>query len=446
MPSRPSPLSTPARSDAALIAGRRRANARALRRRLGLWRGLGRSNRLFPRKLVVTKEGKWIIGIALLLGFGAVNTGNNLLYLVLSLLISIITISGILSELSLRDVALERAYPKELEVGQTALLRVLVRNEKPRGAFSMDVSEVVDGDGLLLRPGFVLHLAGGEVGQCFQVALPRRRGPLRTSGLRVSTTYPFGFASKSRIFDRPARFMVLPEIAEVDIEQIGAGARGDQERSPKIGHGSEFRGLREARAGDALRDIHWKVSARRDRLIAREWEAEAARVAAVRFAHLAPGGDARPEALDPACATVAGLCQALLAAGLSVSLQTLSGHVPAAPELDGSGGQLRQIRRHLAGVLPADHPPPPEWPLDDVDWLLALRRAEQVSTSLQQGVPLRFAPAPVSGRQEGWLVRFASRVDVALEPAAADVEVLLDDVGQILSIERRADSDVAGAA
>ena len=44
-------------TDRQLIARRRQAMAKALRRRLGFWRGIGRSNRLFPRKLEVTREG-----------------------------------------------------------------------------------------------------------------------------------------------------------------------------------------------------------------------------------------------------------------------------------------------------------------------------------------------------------------------------------------------------
>ena len=444
--------SQPNPTERALLVKRRQAVARQSRRRIGLLRGLGRSNRLFPRKLTVTREGKWIIAIALLLGIGAVNTGNNLLYLVLSLLISIITISGILSEITLRDVSLERAYPQALVAGEAALLRVVLHNRKPRAAFSLEVSEVVDGHELSVRPGHVLHLSGHESGQCFQVGLPRRRGLMATSGLAISTTYPFGFARKSRVFDLPAPFVVLPPVAAVDLGAKGSGARGEQERARRVGHGSEFRGLRDARSGDALRDIHWKVSARRDRLIAREWEDDATRVVVVAFVHLDPDPAAPAAApvdatcLDGACATVAGLCNQLLEEGMSVGLRTLAGAVSPASDADGSGGQLGRIRHHLATLLPADRPPPAAWPLDDADWLeqhhLASLRAEEVAG----GTALTMSPVLGASAWETWVVRFEDRRDVAVNLPGAAVNVLLERGGEISAIERPDDDPVAGAA
>ncbi len=433
-------------TDRQLIARRRQAMAKALRRRLGFWRGIGRSNRLFPRKLEVTREGKWIIAIALLLGIGAVNTGNNLLYLVLSLLISIITISGILSEITLRDVVLERVYPSTLEAGQAALLRVVVLNDKARAAFSLEVSEVVDGEHVRLRPGHVLHLAGFERGQCFQIAKPQRRGLLATSGLAISTTYPFGFARKSRIFERPTRFVVLPEIAEVDFGPRGSGGRGERERSRRVGHGSEFRGLRDARYGDALRDIHWKVSARRDRLIAREWEDESTRVVMVHFAHVDPGDSGDPAALDGACATVAGVCANLLDEGVAVGLRTLFGAVSPLMDADGGGGQLARIRQHLATLLPADRLPPADWPLDDKDWVDCHRKTEDRIARLAAGAPLTPPPMPGAGNWEAWLVRYESRLDVTLDMPPPSMDLRLDDTGALAAIERPLDPSLEGAA
>ncbi len=436
----------PPMTDRQLLARRRQAISRAMRRRLGFWRGLGRSNRLFPRKLEVTREGKWIIGIALLLGIGAVNTGNNLLYLVLSLLISIITISGILSELTLRDVVLKRLYPTTLVAGEPSLLRVEVVNAKGRAAFNIQVAEVAHSAELQLRPGHVLHLAASETGQCFQTVQPQRRGLLATSGLAISTTYPFGFARKSRIFERSAHFVVLPTVAEVDLGPRGSGGRGEREHSRRVGHGSEFRGLREARQGDALRDIHWKVSARRDRLIAREWEDEVTRVVIVHFAHLDPGESGEAEGIDGACATVAGVCATLLDEGVAVGLRSLVGAVAPQVDSDGSGGQLARIRQHLATLLPADRLPPAEWPLDDDDWIACHRKAESRIQQIEQGSALAMAPVRGAGSWETWLVRFEARQEVALAMPPPALELRLDVEGAIATIERPLDPSLEGAA
>ena len=57
------------------------------------------SRRRPPRKLKFTREGKFFVGITLGVGFAAINTGNNLLYLLLGMLLSLIVLSGVMSEL-----------------------------------------------------------------------------------------------------------------------------------------------------------------------------------------------------------------------------------------------------------------------------------------------------------------------------------------------------------
>ncbi len=419
-----------------LIEQRNRTLLAERRRRLGFWRSLGRSNRLFPRKLVVTREGKWIIGIAILLGAAAVNTGNNLLYLVLSLTISVIAVSGMLSEWCLRDLELRRHYPRELTEGEAAVLRIEVHNDKPRAALHIEVGEVLDGvRDVEVRDGFVLHLAGGETGQAFGAIRPLRRGPVATAGIQLATSYPFGFARKARIFDDPAEFLALPRVAPMSPEWRGSLDHGSSELSRKLGQGDNFAGLRDARPGDALRDIYWKASARRGRLIAREWQAEAARVALVRFVHVAPGADDHPHCLDGACARVAGLCQALLDAGFAVGLQTLDGCVAPVADQTGQGEALRDIRRTLARLLPADRPPPPAWPLPDAEWAERVRLAQSRAASIAKGEPLTWAPVAVQGPSEVYLVRFAARQDV-LTAGGFDTQVLLEADGAVAGVER----------
>lgn len=406
-------------------------------------RSLGRDNRLFPRKLAVTQEGRWIIGVAILLGVGAVNTGNNLLYLVLSLLISIISISGILSELDLKGVTAERHYPRELVVGEAATLRVSVRNEKKRAGLHLEVDEFQDVEALDQQPGFVLHLAPFEVGSAFIVARPKRRGPIRTAGLRLSTTYPFGFARKSIIREASAHMLSLPAIERVELHVPGGRDRGEQERNPRAGQGTELRGLRDFRPGDAPRDMHWKVSARRGRAIAREWESEAARTAWIDFAHLRPGGlgaapdgSVDPICLDRACAVVAGVAEALLQAGLAVGLRSFAGVVEPAADPDGSGQVLLGIRRHLAWLTVADAPPPPQWPLDDDAWADRHDAAARLAATLAEGGAAAMAGAEGRQGRERVLVLFASRADAALRGGEPTIRVWLDDDGAVLRTER----------
>ena len=66
-----------------------------------LWRRLKAALRP-PRTLKVTRMGRTYLVVTFGVGLGALNTGNNLLYLVLGLLLSVIILSGVLSERCLR--------------------------------------------------------------------------------------------------------------------------------------------------------------------------------------------------------------------------------------------------------------------------------------------------------------------------------------------------------
>src|SRR5262249_25632423 len=83
-----------------------------------------------PRRLKFTREGKFFVGITLGVGFAAINTGNNLLYLLLGMLLALIIVSGLMSELSLRDLTVVRRLPLRAQVGRPHLVEIEVFNHK----------------------------------------------------------------------------------------------------------------------------------------------------------------------------------------------------------------------------------------------------------------------------------------------------------------------------
>ena len=75
-----------------------------------------------PRRTIwPTRDGWWCLFVVIGLGVAAINTGNNLLYLLVSLLLSLIVVSGVLSEQSLRGLRLEGDAPEEMYAGTSAL-------------------------------------------------------------------------------------------------------------------------------------------------------------------------------------------------------------------------------------------------------------------------------------------------------------------------------------
>src|SRR5436853_6157887 len=75
----------------------------------------------------VTQEGLVYLGIALLIGVAALNTGNNLLFIILSAMLAAIIVSGVASALVLRGLRLEPNLPEHVFARQPVIARIALR-------------------------------------------------------------------------------------------------------------------------------------------------------------------------------------------------------------------------------------------------------------------------------------------------------------------------------
>jgi uncharacterized protein (DUF58 family) len=160
------------------------------------------------RRLSFTRLGRWYVGLTIGIGLAAINTGNNLLFLVLGLLLSSIVVSGLLSETSLRGVRVTRRLPASASVGAPALVGLVAQNGKPRapsvGLMLREKGGDVAGHGLLLL------LGAGRTEEVSYRFTPERRGLHRFDQLEVATRAPFGLFEKSRPLTAPAELVVFP--------------------------------------------------------------------------------------------------------------------------------------------------------------------------------------------------------------------------------------------
>jgi uncharacterized protein (DUF58 family) len=106
---------------------------------------------------------------------------------------------------------------------------------------------------------------------------PARRGvyPLKTPTL--ASGFPFGLWKSSRALTIQTPLLVWPRtFAVMPAPQLSADQEIEGSRSPnKIGLGGDVLGVRPFRRGDSLRRIHWSQTARHDRLIVCEFQANA---------------------------------------------------------------------------------------------------------------------------------------------------------------------------
>jgi uncharacterized protein (DUF58 family) len=207
-------------------------------------------------------------------GVAATNTGNNLLYLILSMLLAGIVVSGVLSEQSLRGITIRRELARPLFAATPAFGRLLVANRKRRlRSFSIRVREV--GPPGTARPlAYLPHLAPGAEAQTAYQTRFERRGLARLEAIQTTTAFPFGLFAKST---RPAaggEVLVFPRIDPLRADVLQALGEAGVSAQPVRGLGVELHDLRPFRVGDDPRLIHWKQSAKLDRPMVKELEAE----------------------------------------------------------------------------------------------------------------------------------------------------------------------------
>lgn len=235
-----------------------------------LERGFARLRGWFrpPRRLKLTREGKYFIGITFGVGFAAINTGNNLLYLLLGMLLSMIVVSGVLSEFSLRELSVVRRLPARAQVGRPHLVEIEVFNHKRRiPSYAIEVEDLRAGQPADKRC-FFLKISPRSAQVAAYRRTPARRGRDRHVGFRVATRFPFGLFEKSRELSSDGDLIIYPAVDPMQLPSNLPGDRMGGSSALGRGSGDEILSLRLMREGDDPRDIYWRKSV--EQMIVRE--------------------------------------------------------------------------------------------------------------------------------------------------------------------------------
>lgn len=223
-----------------------------------------------PRKLRFTREGKYYLGITLGVGFAAINTGNNLLYLLLGMLLSLIVVSSIMSELSLRSLTVTRRLPARAQVGRAHLVEIEVFNHKKRiPSYAIEVEDLRASQPADKRC-FFLKISPSSAQVAAYRRTPAKRGRDRHTGFRIATRFPFGLFEKSREVEADGDLIIYPAVDPVRLPQDDPGRSEGGGGAVGRGGGDETFSLRPMRDGDDPRDIYWKKSTHSQQLVLRE--------------------------------------------------------------------------------------------------------------------------------------------------------------------------------
>src|SRR5215213_2012022 len=231
-----------------------------------------------------TSGGGVFLVIIIVVGFAAWNTGNNLLFLVFSLLCSTLFVGWIAARTSLRDLTVSARFPDHIFAAEPAPVIVTLRNMKrvlpsfsvlveARGPSSDDAKRRRRyAKRLLAYFSYVPHHAAAE--QRVEQLFPTR-GHVLIDGFELSTRFPFGFfRRRRRLRARNVDIIVYPKPEVISDELHLLPMYAGRIPSLRRGAGHDLFSMRDYQPQDDLRHIDWKATARSRRLTVREFTSE----------------------------------------------------------------------------------------------------------------------------------------------------------------------------
>ncbi|HUM05608.1 MAG TPA: DUF58 domain-containing protein [Terriglobales bacterium] len=278
----------------------------------------------------MTRPGLVYMAITVVIGIAALNTGNNLLYIVVAALLSAILVSGIGSAFVLRNLELEVNLPEHVFAGRPTLARLLLRNaSRWLASFSIRVVptkrktlkrwrweaytlgvprnrppesqwirvpdrrlrrvlETPDKPILQQSVYFPFVAPGQELRADLEMSFPQR-GRYREKDFGLATRFPFAFLLKTRKVALAREVIVYPSVdPPEEFFEVLPMVTGEFETFVR-GRGYDLYRIREYMPEDSARHVDWKATARTGTLKVREFSREDERRLRIVFDNPLPG-------------------------------------------------------------------------------------------------------------------------------------------------------------
>ncbi len=330
----------------------------------------------------LTREGMAYLGLSLVIGVAALNTANNLLFIVLAAMLAAILVSGVASAMVLRGLELDVNVPRNAFAARPVQLRISLAN--PRlwmPAFSVKVFSPVDQKAtrpgwewsktefvfpknrhwlrlpdytlrkkspppwqarILTRPVYFPFIPPRATATAdMELAFPRR-GLYTQDGFSLATRFPFSFLIKSRKVRLDRELLVYPALLEQDdFLEVLPMITGEFVSFVR-GRGTELYRIREHTPQDSARFVDWKATAKTGELKVREFTREDERRLRLVFDNPEPGQVSLP-AYERAVS---------LAASLACHFSNENVDLSYAGSCYDGGLHLADFLRYLATVQP----------------------------------------------------------------------------------------------
>lgn len=249
----------------------------------------------------LTLGGAVMLGLLVVVGFSAWNTGNNILFLVLSILTASLAVGFAVGGACLKKIDVRMRFPETIFAGEPTPIVVSLSNRKwilptfsvivevrgrdrERSALAEEVTGLIPARlaERMLRPPIIKHTLDyfvyvprrGEVENRAEHVFPQR-GRFVIKDFELSTRFPFGFfRHRRRLSAQEAEIVIFPALAPFEEDAADLPIEAGSFLANKRGAGQDLLALRDYQPRDDLRRVDWKATARSSGLIVREFAAE----------------------------------------------------------------------------------------------------------------------------------------------------------------------------
>lgn len=306
-----------------------------------------------------------------LVGFAAVASANNLLFLILATMLSTLMVSGLVSRLCLAGLELDFLVPEHVSAGRTIPAKLYVRNLKfGMPSFSIHVVGAEQDAPPVLQSAVYFPVIPGSatLEETVQVRFARR-GEYRQNRFAFHTRFPFGFLEKTARVILRREVIVYPCIdAQAGFEELLADLTGEIETHYR-GLGRDFYRIRPYEAFESARHVDWKATAHTGDLQVREFARDQEQTAELFLDLETPPGF--EEWFEHAVDCCAFLSWRLAGKGVGIHFRTqdLDFRLP-------EEGDIYTILKYLA-LVTAKTGKPPEAPADETSYPIVLTASPQ---------------------------------------------------------------------
>ncbi len=223
----------------------------------------------------LTSAGFVFAGVVAFVLMAAVNSQTNILFWALGVVSGSLLLSAVLGSMLLKKLVVTRSVADHAIAGEPVEVQYRLANTKRfMPSCAVRVTEARHtGELATLPEGYCLHLGPGQSTYVTTFLVPKHRGVVELHEQRVCCSFPFGFINRAIHTVLPQKITVFPRIGMLSrglLARSRTFSSAGSVSSPNRGGADEFYGMREYVAGDPLRSIHWRRSARTGKLVVRE--------------------------------------------------------------------------------------------------------------------------------------------------------------------------------